>query len=116
VAINWLDDVGAPALVTVVNIAARNSTAAPLGMPVADLATYIMTIGGYLAGNMGWAPRYSGFIKNIGIAAAPLAMEKLYTMIKGTTPAAARVTRPVNRVARYPAPAAESPFQGVRLV
>ena len=75
-----------------------------------------MALGGYLAAWQGWGGRYNGFLKNIGIAAAPLAMEKLYNQIKGT-PATSRVNRyPMSRVSRYPGPAAESPFGGVKLV
>ncbi len=115
-AINWLDDVGAPAVVTAANIASRASTATVFGsFPVADLVSYGMAVGGYLCAAMNWGGKYNGFLKNVGIAAAPLAMEKLYNQIKGT-PATARVSRPLTRIARYPAPASEAPFQGVRLV
>jgi hypothetical protein len=113
--INLLEDVGAPALVTVVNIGARASTTTMFGtLAAADVATYAMAGGGYLAAYMGWGGRYNGFLKNMGIAAAPLMFEKIYNKIKGGT---AGVARPVAmRVSRYPGPAAESPFQGTRLV
>jgi hypothetical protein len=110
--IDLLNDVGAPAAVTVVNIMARASTKMIGTMPVADVATYAMAGGGYLSAWMGWGGRYTDLVKNIGIAAAPLAFEKLYNMFRGTP-----VThRTAMRVSRYPGPATEAPFQGVRLV
>jgi len=115
-AIEWMNDVGAPAVVAAVNIASRASTATIFGgYPIADAATYGMALGGYLAAWQGWGGRYNGFLKNIGIAAAPLAMEKLYNQIKGT-PAASRVSSPMLRMSRYPGPASESPFGGIKLV
>jgi len=114
-----INDIGAPALVTGVNIFARGKTTPAFGTTSwADLCTYAMAGGGYLLTYMGWGPKnYSGFIKNVAIAAAPLAFEKLYNQLKGT-PVVGRVSRPVamNRVSRYPGPANESPFQSVRLV
>lgn len=114
--INLINDVGAPAAVTVVNIMARASTKTFGSMPVADIATYAMAVGGYASAYMGWGGKYQGFLKNVGIAAAPLAFEKLYNMMRGT-PVTSRVSHQISmgRVSRYPAPAAESPFQGVRL-
>jgi hypothetical protein len=115
--LSFVNDVGAPALVTFVNIMARASTKTIGTTPVADVATYVMAGGGYLAAYMGWgSPTAQKFIKNIAIASAPLAFEKLYNMLRGT-PAAARVGTSVGmRVSRYPGPAAETPYQNVRLV
>lgn len=118
-ALNLLNDVGAPAAVTVVNSAARASAKTIGGMPVADVAAYAMTAGGYILGGwMNYGGRYNGFLKNLGIAAAPLAMDKLYNLIRGQGVRGQGVSRSVRmgRVSRYPAPAQESPFQGVRLV
>lgn len=109
--INLVNDVGAPVAVTVVNLVARTSAKVIGGMPVADIATYAMAAGGYLSAYMGWGGRYNDFLKNVGIASAPLAIEKLYNKFKGTS-TASRVSM---RVSRYPAPATESPFQSVRL-
>jgi hypothetical protein len=110
--IDLINDVGAPAVVTVLNIGTRASTMTMFGQPVSVWLPYAITGGGYLAAYMGWGGKYSGFLKNMAIAAAPLAFEKAYNQLKhqGTT---ARVG---GRVSRYPAPAAESPFQGTRLV
>jgi hypothetical protein len=114
--LDLMNDIGAPAAVTFVNVMARASTKMIGTTPVADVATYLMAGGGYLAAYMGWGGKYSGFVKNVAIAAAPLAFEKLYNMMRGT-PAAARVSRPMmTRVSRFPGPANETPFQGVRLV
>ena len=113
--INIVNDIGAPAMVTFVNVFARASTKEIGGMSVADAAVYAMTAGGYLGAWMGWG---GPFVKNIAIAAAPLAFEKLYDSFLAK-PAAARVSRvsyPAMRVSRYPGSASESPFEGVKLV
>jgi hypothetical protein len=110
--IHIVDDIGAPLAVTLVNTFARGSAKTIAGMSYAEAATYLMTLGGYAAAYMGWGGRYGNFVKNVAIASAPLTFDKLYTRIKGGTP-----SRPMAmRVSRYPGPAAESPFQGVRLV
>lgn len=111
--IDIINDVGAPAVVTVLNIGTRASTMTMFGQPVSTWLPYVLTGGGYLAAYMGWGGKYEGFLKNVAIAAAPLAFEKMYNQIKGT-PVSARAG--MSRIARYPAPAAESPFQGARLV
>jgi hypothetical protein len=110
-ALKIVDDVGAPALVTVVNIAARQASTVIMGQSLADVLTYGMAGGGYLAAYMGWGGRYNDFVKNVAIASAPLAFEKIYNKIKGTS-----VNRMARRVSRYPAPATEGPFQNARLV
>jgi hypothetical protein len=110
--VDFLNDVGAPLAVTAVNLTARASSTMIGNTPIADIATYAMAGGGYLATYMGWGGRYDDFVKNVAIAAAPLAFEKLYSAIKGTT----QVGRVARRVTRYPAPAAESPFGKTRLV
>jgi len=86
--IKLMDDVGAPALVAGVNIMLRQSTSDVLGQPVSDVAVYGMTALGYLGGHMGWGGRNSGFVKNVGVASAALAMEKAYDALKGGTTAA----------------------------
>lgn len=115
--IDLVNDIGAPAVVTVLNIGTRASTMVMFGQPVSVWLPYALTAGGYLAAYMGWGGKYNTFAKNVAIAAAPLAFEKLYNQIRGT-PVTGRpgVSRMMNRVSRYPAPANEAPFQGVRLV
>lgn len=108
-----VEDIGAPLAVTVVNIMARASTKTIAGMTYSEALTYLMTVGGYVGAYMGWGGKYSEFVKNVAIASAPMSFDKLYSRIKG----AATSSRPMAmRVSRYPGPAAESPFQGVRLV
>jgi hypothetical protein len=112
--IDLLSDVGAPAVVTALNIGTRASTMTMFGQNVSTWLPYLLTGGGYLAAYMGWGGQYNPFLKNVAIAAAPLAFEKLYNQVKGIE---SRVSRPMmNRVSRYPAPAEQSPFGGVRLV
>lgn len=110
--INLVPDVGAPLVVTGVNIMANQSVSEIMGQPISDVASYVMAGGGYLGAYMGWGGRNNDFVKNVGIAAAPLAFEKLYNALKGGTTAARPVMR---RVSRYPARATETDFQGVRL-
>jgi hypothetical protein len=114
--LNWINDLGAPAAVTVANIAAKKVTTPIAGQSFEDLLAYVVTLGGYAAYGMGWTR--SEFIKNVAIAYAPLAFDKLYT--KFAAGGMARMSRPVSMpmraISRYPGPAAESPFQGIRLV
>jgi len=113
--INIVNDVGAPAVVTLVNVFAKGSTKSIGGMSYADAAVYAMTAGGYLGAWMGWG---GPFVKNIAIAAAPLAMEKLYNSfaVEARVSRSSRMSYPAMRVSRYPGPASEGPFEGVRLV
>lgn len=73
--IKWVEDLGAPGVVAIADIATSEHKPTwnrPLGIGLAAL--------GYVAGgvlNMG-----GGFLKNIGIAAAPWAFESIYLYIK----------------------------------
>jgi hypothetical protein len=87
--IKWVEDLGAPGVVAVADIATselKPTWNRPLGIGLAAL--------GYIAGGvlgMGGA-----FLKNVGIAAAPWAFESIYLYIKESTGedgAAARVAR-----------------------
>ena len=113
--IDMINDLGAPALVTAINVTTRATTMTALGQPVSELMPYVLTVGGYLAAYMGWGGRQSAFIKNVAIAAAPLAFEKLYNRARGTVVNSRPLSR-ASRVSRYPGPAAEPAFQGTRLV
>ena len=73
--IDMINDVGAPALVTAINIGTRASTMMVFGKPVSQNIPYVLTAGGYLAAYMGWGGKYNGFLKNMAIAAAPLAFK-----------------------------------------
>ncbi len=120
--INLLNDLVPPIAVTAVNIAVahRGAINATSSITWQQIANYVMAGGGYAAYYMGYGGKYSEMLKNLGIAAAPGALIALYNAIaKPATPySIQRNVRRVamNRVARYPAPAPESPFQGVRLV
>ena len=111
--IDLVNDVGAPAVVTAINIGTRASTMTVFGQQVSEIMPYVLTGGGYLAVAMGWAGNKSTFVKNIAIAAAPLAFEKLYNRMKGTVVTGrAGVSR---RVSRYPAPADNANFTEAKL-
>lgn len=117
-AIKWLEDLGAPALVAVADIAidAQKPTwSRPVGIGMAA-AGYI------LGGVMGMGGQ---FMKNLGIAAAPWAFESIYNYVKEATPISSPASksnlamRPAGKAAggisRYPAPARDVEFQGVTL-
>jgi len=113
--IRWVEDLGAPALVAAADIATdelKPTWNRPVGIGLAA-AGYIL--GGFLG--MGGT-----FVKNIGIAAAPWAIGSIYQYVKESSgvsgraqraPVASRLSRPISR---YPAPAFETPFEGVKLV
>ena len=110
VAIRVVPDLGAPLAVTAVDL--MTETWAPTWN---EWTAYIAAVGGYLGGFMGWG---GDFTKNVGIASFPWAAKKLYDRVRGGA-----VTRTSNRmsfrkgsVARYPAPAYETQFAGVKLV
>ena len=114
-AINWLDDLGAPAVVIAARLGTRNNTTTKiLGQPLSSALSYGLTVVGYGSALMNWGGRYGGFLKNIGIASLPTTAESLYDKFK-STPAPATAAR-VSRLSRYPGPTSETPFQGVRLV
>lgn len=116
--INLVNDVAPPIVVTAVNIFAQKSTRTVAGQSMQQICNYALTVGGYLGASMGWGGKYSEMLKNIGIAAAPGALIAIYNKVAKPTTAASiqRYSPMASRVARYPGPAAESPFQGVRLV
>ena len=107
--INWGPDLGAPVLVTAVDLILE--TTAP---EYTKWGTGIMAIGGYLGNQFDWG---GDFIKNVGIAALPAAAKNVYDWAK-----AGMATRPNRKVAfrrspvsHYPAEAPSAPFTGVKL-
>ena len=103
--IRVVPDVGAPLTVAAVNIATRSI------FPVQhDWFVYGMTALGYVAAWMGWGGEY---VKNIGVSSLPLTADKIYDRFAGGT-VSKRLS--MSRVSRYPAPARETEFQGVKLV
>jgi len=78
-------DIGSPLTVVGVDLMAEN-----FFPTYAEYADYIMTAGGYLAAFMGWGGDY---VKNIGIASAPLTARKIYDRIKAGTMTSRVTTR-----------------------
>jgi len=108
-AIKIVPDVGAPLTVAVVNIASR--TAFPA---YHDWVVYAMTALGYVGGWMGWGGE---FVKQVGVSSLPLTADKLYERVRGGAASQPRsMSFHRSAVSRYPAPAMETPFQGVKLV
>ena len=103
--IKWIPDLGSPLTVVAVDLAAESFLPAQ-----AEYADYVMTAGGYIAAFMGWGGDY---VKNIGVASLPLTARKIYDRFR--TPATASRMR-LRAVSRYPGPAQQVPFQGVKLV
>ena len=104
--IRVVPDVGAPLTVAAVNIATRSI------FPVQhDWFVYGMTAIGYVAAYLGWGGEY---VKNIGVSSLPLTADKIYDRFAGGTPVSKRLS--MSKVSRYPAPAREMEFQGVKLV
>ena len=106
-AIRWSSDVGAPVAVMAVNVVGRTVFPA-----YHDWLTYGMTVVGYGAAMLGMG---GDFIKNIGVASLPLTGEKIYDRVSGSlTPVGNRLN--MRKVSRYPAPAREAEYQGVKLI
>lgn len=110
--IDLMNDLGAPATVTVIDLVTE--TAMPQWN---EWAAYIVAGAGYLGAWQGFGGL---FVKNVGIAAFPWAAKKLYTRVRamggGTTQLALRRIGPsVSSVSRYPAPAFSEEFAGVKL-
>ena len=105
--IKIVPDVGAPLAVTAVNLVSDS-----IWPQYSKWITYGMTIVGYASGWFGWG---GDFLKNVGVSSMPLTARSIYESIK--TPAVAgRGLAFRSRVARYPGPAQEAPFQPVKLV
>jgi hypothetical protein len=114
---NIVSDVGAPVLVAAVNIGTQSMTTPILGQPAQRMINYGMTLVGYAAAFTGMGGGANEFLKNVGIASAPGTLVGLYNqLVKPTTAASISKVSRMSRVSRYPAPAQESPFQGVKLV
>ena len=105
-AIRMASDVGAPLVVTAVNVAGRT-----IFPTYHDWLIYAMTAAGYIGAWMGWG---GDFVKNIGVSSLPLTAEKIYDRVAGAAPVSRRLR--MSPVSRYPAPARDMEFQGVKLV
>jgi len=102
--IKWTEDLGAPLAVTAVNIIGRKSIP-----QYHDWLVYGMALAGY---GMAYFNKGGDFMKNVGIAALPLAADKIYARITSGTVTGRSVG---GRVGRYPAPAYSEEFQGLKL-
>ena len=88
---NWVNGIGAPAAVTVVDIAM--DAYRPTWTEWAD---YIMVGLGY---GLNLIKKGNGFTDNVGVAAFPLAGKKLYNRIRAVG-VVSQVRQPVQRIAR----------------
>jgi len=101
--IRLAEDLGAPAVVAAVDIGTEK-----VKPEWNEYASYIAVGLGYILGAMGIG---GNFAKNIGIASLPWAAKHI-----ATRAGAFSVGSRVSRIRRYPSPAQETPFGGVRLV
>lgn len=106
-AINWINDLGAPLAVTGLDLVVEAS--APDWNNWAAYGTAGLA---WLASGMGWS---GDFVKNVAIASTPWAAKKLYQQVRGiSSPVGTRLG--MRKVSRYPAPLVEQPFGGARMV
>ena len=98
------EDLGAPAVVAAIDIGTEK-----VQPTWNEWASYITCGVGYVMGSMGMG---GNFVKNLGVASFPWAIRHIVT--RAGVFAAGQPS--VSRIRRYPAPAMETPFQGVRLV
>ena len=102
-------DVGAPLAVTAVNLVSDS-----IWPQYSKWITYGMTIVGYASGWFGWG---GDFLKNVGVSSMPLTARSIYETIRTPAPVTSRAGVAFRgRASRYPGPAQEAPFQGVKLV
>jgi len=108
-AIKMVPDIGAPLLVTAIDLTVEST--AP---EYTKWVTGAMAVGGYVAAYMNWG---GDFVKNMAIAALPAAAKNTYDWAKGgmTSKATRKVAFHRSGVTRYPAPASEAPFTGNKL-
>ena len=111
-AIKFIPDLGAPLTVIAVDLIVDSQ--AP---DYAKWATGIMAVGGFVGSYLN---KGGDYVKNIGIAALPAFGKNLYDYARGmgcrpSTSGRMAFKRAAARATRYPAPAQETPFQGVKL-
>jgi len=109
VAIKLVPDLGAPLAVTAVDL-----TTEAMVPNYNEWIVYGMAALGYLSGWMGWG---GDFLKNVGIAALPLAAKRVYHRVRGGAGASSRLTmrRVAAPISRYPAEPFQPQFRGARL-
>lgn len=108
-AIRMVPDLGAPLAVVAVDLGTE-----ALAPNWNEWAAYFFAAGGYLGGFMNFG---GDFVKNLGIASFPWAAKKIYDRARGgaSSRASTRLTFQRSGVSRYPAPAYQTPYQGVKL-
>lgn len=84
-AIKFVSDLGAPLLVTAIDIGVDMTAPG-----YSKWATGILAVGGYLGAFTGWG---GDFVKNVGIAALPAAAKNIYDWARGGTPVTNRASR-----------------------
>jgi len=104
--IKWTNDLGAPLLVTAIDLAVE-ATAPQWD----DYVAYGLPIATWLATAMGWT---GDFVKNMAIASTPTMANRIYRQVRGGVSSPARLS--TKKVSRWPAPLVETPFGGARLV
>lgn len=83
-ALKLLPDLGAPVAVVAVDLATE------AWLPnYNEWVVYGLAAIGYACGWFGWG---GDFMKNVGIAAAPLALRRVYLRVRGATGASSRLT------------------------
>lgn len=105
-AINWMTDLGAPLAVTAIDLVVES-----VAPQHDEYASYALAGGAWLASSLGWAR--GDFVKNIAIAATPLAARKVYERVRGVASPVRSLS--MRKVSRWPAPLVEQPFGGARL-
>ena len=108
-AIKMVPDLGAPVVVFGIDQIAKRTVP-----DWAEWITYGESLAGYLGGWMGWG---GDFLKNIGVASLPMSLNLITERVAGGAgKKASRLAFRGHSVSRYPGPAQEAPFAGVKLV
>lgn len=106
-----VEDIGAPVAVAAVDIAMEK-----FALAYHDWAIYAMTALGYIGAYMNFG---GDFVKQVGVASAPLTLRKLYEKFAITGVPRMTAFNPAlayQQVSRYPADVYTSEFAGNRLV
>ena len=102
-----VEDVGAP-----VAVIAADMLTDSMAPKYNEWVNYGLTVLGYVGAVMDFG---GGFVKNLGISAAPLSARALKARFSKTGTSARASAPAMRQVSRYPAPAFNPTFQGVRL-
>lgn len=105
--IQFMPDVGAPLVVTGINLVGET-----VWPKQSNWITYAMTIVGY---GSAFLNRGGQFTKNIGVSSMPLTARLIYDAVRSPAASVNRTVSARTKVGRYPGPAQEMPFQGVKL-